>query len=103
MSFTGNRSSIYFSEVANGLEINNGRDLQGFLIAGEDQVFVPAKAEINSDKKSITVWSDNVNNPVAVRYAWSNNPTEANLTNSESLPASPFRTDTWPLSTDNNR
>ncbi len=103
VSFTGNRGSIYFSEVANGLELNNGKDLRGFTIAGEDQVFVPAQAEINNDKKSITVWSDNVNKPVAVRYAWSNNPTEANLTNSESLPASPFRTDTWPLSTDNNR
>lgn len=103
VSFTGNRGSIYFSEVANGLEINNGKDLQGFTIAGEDQVFVTAKAEINSDKRSITVWSDNVNKPVAVRYAWSNNPTEANLTNSENLPASPFRTDTWPLPTDNNR
>lgn len=37
--------------------------------------------------------------PLAVRYGWSDNPAQANLVNSADLPASPFRTDAWPLST----
>ena len=43
-----------------------------------------------------SVWSDEVSKPVAVRYAWANNP-ECNLYNKEGLPASPFRTDDWPI------
>ena len=39
------------------------------------------------------VWNEKVSNPVAIRYAWSNNPEGANLYNREGLPASPFRTD----------
>ena len=41
------------------------------------------------------VWSEEVPNPVAVRYAWADNPEDANLYNQEGLPASPFRTDIW--------
>jgi sialate O-acetylesterase len=40
----------------------------------------------------VVVWSDSVSNPVAVRYAWANNPEGVNLFNKEGLPASPFRT-----------
>jgi sialate O-acetylesterase len=43
----------------------------------------------------VVVWSDQVPDPVAVRYAWANNPAEPNLYNKEGLPAAPFRTDTW--------
>jgi sialate O-acetylesterase len=41
------------------------------------------------------VWSDRVPRPVAVRYAWGNNPERANLYNAAGLPAVPFRTDRW--------
>ena len=58
--------------------------------AGEDHKFVWAKATIEGDH--VVVSSDLVPHPVAVRYAWANNP-EANLYNREHLPASPFRTD----------
>ena len=67
-------------------------ELKGFAIAGEDKKFVWAEAKIEGD--SVVVWSDAVSKPVAVRYAWGNNP-ECNLYNKQGLPASPFRTDNW--------
>ncbi|MDR2473603.1 MAG: TIM barrel protein [Tannerella sp.] len=70
--------------------------IQGFTIAGADKKFYWAKAVINGDK--ITVSSDKVKTPVAVRYAWDTYP-EADLTNAAGLPASPFRTDNWELTT----
>jgi sialate O-acetylesterase len=67
--------------------------LQGFAIAGADQKFVWAKARIDGD--SVLVSSAAVPNPVAVRYAWANNPA-VNFYNKAGLPASPFHTDTVP-------
>ena len=64
-----------------------------FAIAGEDRRFVWADARI--DGEQVIVWSDEVPNPVAIRYAWADNPEGANLYNAEDLPASPFRTDDW--------
>ena len=69
--------------------------LQQFLIAGADRKFVPAEAVIDGDR--VLVWSDKVAEPAAVRYAWFCNPEGCNLYNMEGLPASPFRTDDWPL------
>ena len=66
-------------------------ELKGFAIAGADKKFVWAKAAIVS-ADTITVWSDDVPQPVVVRYGWAENP-EVNLYNSADLPASPFRTD----------
>jgi len=65
----------------------------GFEIAGADKVFHPGKAKINSDK-SVSVWSNEVSNPVAIRYAFKNC-IEGSLYNTEGLPASSFRTDNW--------
>jgi sialate O-acetylesterase len=67
--------------------------LRGFTIAGADQIFVWAKAMIEGNK--VIVFSDTIADPVAVRYAWGNNPDDANFYNKEGLPASPFRTDNW--------
>jgi sialate O-acetylesterase len=69
--------------------------LSYFAIAGADRKFVWARAVIRGDNK-VEVWSDQVAAPVAVRYAWANNPEGCNLYNAEGLPASPFRTDPWP-------
>lgn len=66
----------------------------GFAIAGKDKKFVWAEAEI-IDKNTIEVWSDEVENPKAVRYAWADNPV-CNLFTEEGLPVTPFRTDDWP-------
>jgi sialate O-acetylesterase len=67
--------------------------LRGFAIAGEDKVFYWAKARF--DGTQVLVYHPDVKNPVAVRYAWGNNPDDANLYNAAGLPAVPFRTDDW--------
>lgn len=75
---------------AEGLTANDG-PLQRFEIAGADKVFVWANAKVDGD--SVVVHSPAVKEPVAVRYAWADNPEGCNLTNATGLPASPFRTD----------
>ncbi len=69
--------------------------LHEFEIAGEDKLWHPATAVI--DGKTVVVSSPQVSKPVAVRYAFCQNPENANLYNNDGLPASPFRTDDWPL------
>jgi sialate O-acetylesterase len=64
----------------------------GFAIAGKDKRCYWAKEKIEGNE--VVVYSDKVAEPVAVRYAWADNP-ECNLVNSEGLPAIPFRTDEW--------
>ena len=75
-------------------------ELEGFAICGEDKRWVWANAKIQGDQ--VAVWSDQVPTPVAVRYAWSDNPT-CNLTNAHGLPAGPFRTDDFPPTTLNSK
>ncbi len=87
----GNKISISFKNTGGGLIVKGGGELNQFAIAGEDKKFVWAHAKIENDK--VIVWSDRVPRPVAVRYAWADNPGKANLFNKEGLPASPFRTD----------
>lgn len=82
---------LSFTEIGNGFA--STENLKGFTIAGEDKRFVWAEAKIEGN--NIIVWSDKVKNPVAVRYAWADNPEGANLQNKEGLPSSPFRTDNW--------
>lgn len=71
-------------------------ELEGFAICGADRKWVWAQAKI--DDASVLVWSEQVPAPAAVRYAWADNPT-CNLYNSAGLPASPFRTDDFPVTT----
>ncbi len=70
--------------------------IEGFAICGEDKKWVWAEAKIVGD--TVVVWSGQVPNPVAVRYAWADNPT-CNLYNEAGLPAAPFRTDEFVLTT----
>lgn len=94
------RVRLYFDHVGGGLSTEGKGGLRGFAIAGEDRKFVWANAEIDGD--SIVVSSADVAEPVAVRYGWANNP-DCNLYNEAGLPASPFRTDTWPGITVENK
>jgi sialate O-acetylesterase len=87
----GNRIRIRFEHAA-GLHPKEGKELKGFVCAGEDKVFVPAQAAI--DGTDILVWNDAVSAPASVRYGWADNP-PCNLVNGAGLPASPFRTDDW--------
>lgn len=92
----GSRVVLEFDSVGSGLMTGRNGPLNGFAIAGEDQVFVWADAEIEGD--SIAVSAKGLKDPVAVRYAWAMNPSRRNLLyNQEGIPASPFRTDDWPL------
>lgn len=90
MKVKGHRVTLSFEEVGSGLVAKDG-PLKQFAIAGKDKKFVWAQAEIKGNK--VVVWSEEVDKPVAVRYAWADNPEGANLYNEEGLPASPFRTD----------
>jgi len=87
----GDKIELEFNHTDNGL-LAKGDTLRGFTIAGVDKKFYPARAIISGNK--VIVNSANVANPVAVRYAWANNPV-CNLYNGVYLPASPFRTDDW--------
>ncbi|NMB19958.1 MAG: 9-O-acetylesterase, partial [Firmicutes bacterium] len=62
--------------------------LEGFTLAGSDGEFYPAQAEIHGD--TVRLWSREVPQTMAIRYAWEDNPEGANLYNSEGLPAVPF-------------
>ena len=98
MKIEGDKIRLNFTH-AQGLKATEG-DLKGFAIAGADKKWHWADAKIDGD--SVLVSSPQVLAPVAVRYAWANNP-NANLTNAAGLPAVPFRTDDWPGITVNNK
>ena len=82
-----------FRHTAGGL-VAAGGALQGFVIAGTDQAWKPAEARIEGD--TVHVSHPEIAQPVAVRYAWAADPV-CNLFNAAGLPASPFRTDTFPF------
>ncbi len=83
---------VRFDHVGKTLVVR-GEKLKGFAIAGPDRKFVFAEAEIVAPD-CVAVWSREVPNPVAVRYAWADNP-DCNLINTAGLPAGQFRTDDW--------
>ncbi len=96
MKRRGDKIRLYFDHTGGGLETRNSQQLSGFTIAGEDRVFHPAEARIAG--RDVVVSSPEVPKPVAVRYGWSDIP-QCNLYNNAGLPASPFRTDSWPGTT----
>jgi sialate O-acetylesterase len=100
MRVEGNKIVLHFDHVGGGLVAGGGELLKGFAIAGADRKFAWADAKIDGD--AVVVSCDKVTKPVAVRYAWADNPV-CNLYNKEGLPASPFRTDGWPGITVDNR
>jgi len=89
-SSEGRKIILEFSHTGSGLISSDGEPLNRFEIAGPDGEFVWAEAKIVGNK--VEVWSDEIENPGKVRYAWSDNPRDANLYNKEGLPASPFET-----------
>jgi sialate O-acetylesterase len=95
MAVEGDKIRVRFEHVGGGL-VANGGPLTDFTIAGKDGEFVPAEATI--DGQTVVVHSDQVSAPVAVRFGWRDD-AEPNLFNREGLPASPFRTDDFPLVT----
>ncbi|WP_347160110.1 sialate O-acetylesterase [Pontibacter chitinilyticus] len=96
----GHTIRLAFQHTKGGLQVKDGTELKGFAIAGADKQFHWANARIEGNE--VIVSSPEVAAPVAVRYDWANNPV-GNLYNGAGLPASPFRTDTWPGLTVANR
>lgn len=94
MTVEGGKAIVKFDHVGGGLDTFDVRELIGFTIAGDDKTFVDAAAKIVA-KDTIEVSADSVASPVAVRYAWADNPI-ANVQSTEGLPMTPFRTDDWP-------
>jgi len=96
MKAQAGRIILSFDHAGKGLEARGG-ELKGFAICGEDKKWVWAKAEVLPDNK-LAVSSSEVAKPVAVRYGWADCPV-VNLWNKDGLPASPFRTDDFPMTT----
>jgi sialate O-acetylesterase len=96
---SGERAIVYFQHVGGGLEARGG-DLKGFTLAGADKKFHNATAKIEGD--TVVVTSDKVPQPVAVRFGWAIYP-NVNLWNKDGLPASPFRSDEFPLTTESRK
>ncbi len=90
----GDKIVLTFKHVGNGLKAFDVPEVKGFTIAGSDQKFYPAEAKI-VNTYTVEVHSQEVEDPVAVRYAWADNPI-CNLYSREGLPVTPFRTDDWP-------
>lgn len=93
MKKEGNKIRLRFRFAEDGLVTKDPAPVKGFAVAGKDRKFVWADARIEGS--GVVVWSDKVAAPVAVRYGWAQN-SECNLYNKAGLPASPFRTDSWP-------
>lgn len=89
-----NKVLVSFDSKSSLITTRNGSEVLGFTIAGKDRIFHPAKAKIKGD--NVIVFSKVVKKPLAVRYAWENNPEHANMINKEGLPMAPFKTDNWP-------
>ena len=108
MSIDGNKVTLNFNNVmshpdrwnANAFQVYvDGEYLRpvGFEIAGEDQVFYPAKGIFTDNNTTIEISSDSVPQPVAVRYAFHNYVPDANVKTGLGQPLAPFRTDNWPV------
>jgi len=95
----GSKAILSFQHLGGGLVAKEGA-LTGFTIAGADRKFVKADADIHGDH--VIVWSPKVEQPVAVRFGWANYHV-VNLWNKAGLPATPFRTDDFPIVTEHHK
>ena len=90
----GDTITLSFEHVGSSLYTFDEKTAVGFVVAGEDKVWHPARAQLTS-KSTIEALSDQVPNPVAVRYAWADNPVANVYSRREGLPLTPFRSDNW--------
>jgi sialate O-acetylesterase len=95
VDFSGGKALVTFTHAENGLIAKDKYGyVKGFELAGADHKFYYAQAVI-TDNNQIKVWCGQVPSPVAVRYAWTDAPIDANLFNAAGFPVSPFRSDNW--------
>ncbi len=93
MTIEGGAIRLRFDHTGAGLAARDGKALSHFVVAGLNRRFFPA--EVRIDGNTVVVRSAAVPDPVAVRYAWADNPEGCNFCNQDGLPAGPFRTDNW--------
>lgn len=91
LDIEGNVATVTFDHVSSHLYAFDVPEVKGFALAGADGKFYWAEAKIVG-KNKVEITSDNVDEPVAVRYGWANNPV-VNLYDRIGLPVTPFRTD----------
>ena len=93
----GDSVIINFNNAEEGFMVKKDKygyeNLRGFKIAGKDKKFYWAQAHIKDGH--VIIWNKQVKAPISVRYAWENDPADANLYNMEGLPTTPFRLDNW--------
>lgn len=100
MNLQNNKVVLNFSNTGSGLMVKDKYAyVRGFEVAGDDHKFYYAKAFIEGNK--VVVVADEVKQPVAVRYAWADDASDANLYSKDGFPVAPFRTDTWKGITEN--
>ena len=97
MEIKGNKAILTFDHVGIGLYSFDVANPKGFAVCGKDKKFVWASARIVG-KNQVVVWAEGVT-PTQVRYAWAVNPV-CTLMSREGLPATPFRTDDFPMMTE---
>lgn len=94
MSVQSNKIFLEFDNLPSVDHLKNTfKTIEGFYIADKSRKFYPATISIQDNMLVVT--NKDIDKPVAVRYAWLNNPLNANFYNKEGLPAIPFRTDNW--------
>jgi sialate O-acetylesterase len=94
MKTDGNKLILSFTQTGSGLLTKEASGaVKGFEVAGADQQFHTAQATIQGGQ--LVVYTNEVSQPVAARYAWADDAGQASLFNKEGFPASPFRTDQW--------
>ncbi|SDZ76712.1 sialate O-acetylesterase [Arachidicoccus rhizosphaerae] len=101
-TYSGKTVTVDFDQVGKGLKTVDGKLPQSFALAGADHKWYWGEAKIINTHQ-IRVTSKEVKKPIAVRYAFNNNPDDPNLTNDSNIPASPFRSDDWPGPTQGKR
>ena len=94
VKYSGNKAIVSFNNAPFSLAPEFS-DLNGFEVAGADRKFYPAHARIVSNTKTVQVWSGQVPQPIAVRYAFRNYVGNITLRNTLGIAAFPFRTDSW--------
>jgi len=97
MELSGNKARLTFDCFGSGLRPFDVDQAIGFAVCGEDKVWHWAKGIVEG-KDKVSVWSEEVTQPIAIRYAWADNPV-CNLFSEDGLPVTPFRTDDFDLTT----
>ena len=97
VAIAGNKATVTLDCFGSSLRAFDVTEARGFAVCGEDKVWHWATGKVVG-KDRVEVWSDAVAAPIAVRYAWADNPV-CNLTSAEGLPVTPFRTDDFEMIT----